>query len=187
MSVRLIRKSENIEHGWSGGNTSEIFLWPEGSSWQKKDFQIRISAAVTTLGGAPFTDFSGFTRHISPTEGRMHIIHRGHHERVLDMFDVDTFDGAWDTWSEGLYHDFNLLHTYDRNGRMQPVEANQVCRCPAGSFSGVFAAMPLDVIAVGQTYVLSAGDFLLVDADKDLDIEVKAFIKTPGFFVTVTR
>ena len=94
MQYQIIKREDFIVHRWSGGTTSEIFLFPPSSCWEKKDFQIRISSADCRVDGAPYSDFTGFTRHILPLRGSMHMFHEGHHEVLLNPFDVDIFDGA---------------------------------------------------------------------------------------------
>tara|TARA_Y100001001_G_C8007031_1_gene308381 strand:+ start:2216 stop:2587 length:372 start_codon:yes stop_codon:yes gene_type:complete len=49
-------------------------------------------------------------------EGAAHLEHQGHRSRDLGRFDVDTFDGAWQTRSQGLYRDFNLMVRYGNRG-----------------------------------------------------------------------
>ena len=44
-NFQVIKPDDFIVHGWSGGVTSEIFLYPEGSDYKKKNFQVRISSA----------------------------------------------------------------------------------------------------------------------------------------------
>ncbi|MCF0254328.1 MAG: HutD family protein, partial [Duodenibacillus sp.] len=109
MRCRVYRKSENLVHGWAGGETAEIFLHPEGSGWSRRDFAVRVSAAVTRVSGAAYSDFTGYERHIAPVEGGFTIRHAGRYERALAPYEVEVFDGGWKTSSEGVYTDFNLL------------------------------------------------------------------------------
>ena len=74
MQYQIIKREDFIVHRWSGGTTSEIFLFPPSSCWEKKDFQIRISSADCRVDGAPYSDFTGFTRHILPLRGSMKVI-----------------------------------------------------------------------------------------------------------------
>ena len=83
MQYQIIKREDFIVHRWSGGTTSDIFLFPPSSCWEKKDFQIRISSADCRVDGAPYSDFTGFTRHILPLRGSMHMFHEGHHEVLL--------------------------------------------------------------------------------------------------------
>ena len=37
MRFEIIQKEDFVVHGWSGGTTAEIFLYPPSSHWEKKD------------------------------------------------------------------------------------------------------------------------------------------------------
>ena len=101
-NYQVISPADFLVHKWSGGVTSEIFLYPEGSDYQKKTFQVRISSAVITQEGTPYSDFSGYCRLICPIKGQMRIVHENHYEAVLKTFEMDRFQGSWLTKSFGL-------------------------------------------------------------------------------------
>lgn len=188
--IRLIKQSENLVHGWSGGKTAEIFLFPEGSDYRKKDFQLRVSAAFTNVEGSPYSDFTGYTRHISPVTGVMDIRHEGHHSVVLQPYDVDVFDGGWTTTSRGIYSDFNLLHTADWNGLMKSFSKGQTIECTPCGYTGVFATCPIEIRVGNDSFSLQDGDFLLVQLQKgeSESVDIAGNGSEPaGFFVRMSR
>ena len=113
MRFEIIKKEDFVVHGWSGGTTAEIFLYPPSSHWEKKDFQIRVSSADCRIDGAPYSDFTGYTRHICPLRGTMQMVHEGHHEIKLNPYEVDIFDGAWLTYHTGIAIDKGLITVLD--------------------------------------------------------------------------
>tara|TARA_B110000046_G_C12822374_1_gene325965 strand:- start:26 stop:199 length:174 start_codon:yes stop_codon:yes gene_type:complete len=42
-------------------------------------------------------------------DGQMNLAHKNQHNSDLSRFDVDRFDGAWETTSMGKCVDFNLM------------------------------------------------------------------------------
>lgn len=161
MQVKIIQKEDFVVHGWSGGTTAEIFWFPPSSHWEKKDFEIRISSADCRIDGAPYSDFTGFTRHIMPLKGTMHMVHEGHHEAMLQTYDVDIFEGAWKTHHTGIAIDFNLLHTDRWNGLMKPLAVDETLTVPSASMVGFLAIIDTEVIVKDDRYGVGAGDFIL--------------------------
>ncbi len=189
MTARVIKKNEFVVHGWSGGTTAEIFCFPPSSSWERKDFEIRISSADCRLDGAPYSDFTGYTRHITPLKGHMHMVHEGHHSVCLEPYDVDIFDGSWQTHHTGLAIDFNLLHTKDWNGKMYAVDAHDTVIVAADTISGFYAVCDLTVTVNQDDFYLKEGDFLLLEpASQARTIHLKVQVQgTCAMAVEVSR
>lgn len=51
---------------WSGGTTTELFIWPYGASYAERRFGIRISTATVDIAESTFTKLPGVTRYIAP-------------------------------------------------------------------------------------------------------------------------
>lgn len=66
---KLIPYSSYITTDWSGGKTSEIFIFPEGSSYSNSDYQARISLAKVDLEESVFTKLPGVERTLTVLEG----------------------------------------------------------------------------------------------------------------------
>lgn len=56
---------------WSGGQTRELLLLPEGSSYGRRDFSVRISSASVNAEESEFTLLPGVRRFLSVLEGRV--------------------------------------------------------------------------------------------------------------------
>ena len=161
MRYEIINKEDFVVHGWSGGTTAEIFCYPSSSHWEKKDFEIRVSSADCRIDGAPYSDFTGYTRHITPLCGTMHMIHEGHHEIKLNPYEVDVFDGAWLTYHTGIAIDFNLLYTNRWNGSMIAVASGDTLSMPQSGLIGFFAVTDTEVIFQEEQIQLKEGNFIL--------------------------
>lgn len=185
---RIITPQEFIVHGWSGGTTSEIFLYPEGADYKDKSFEVRISSAVITIDGTPYSDFSGYTRLICPIKGSMDIHHKNHHSIKLDSFEVDRFDGSWLTQSYGQCTDFNLLFSQNWEGEMKKVLAPAKLPLASGQYHGYFscADKPLEINVktsrLNESIELNPNNFLLIFSDEATELEIKGE-KSPLVYV----
>lgn len=107
---RVIKESEWKKSNWSGGETNEIFIYPEGSSYKDRDFRVRISVATSDdAEKKEFTYLAGTNRFISKLDGDLYISHYGRYETDLDLYEIERFSGDWRTSSYGKYKDFNLI------------------------------------------------------------------------------
>ena len=52
MNYKLVKPEDFVVTEWSGGNTTQFFIYPEGSSLAKRDFEWRVSSASFT-GSSP--------------------------------------------------------------------------------------------------------------------------------------
>ena len=180
MQYQIIKREDFIVHRWSGGTTSEIFLFPPSSCWEKKDFQIRISSADCRVDGAPYSDFTGFTRHILPLRGSMHMFHEGHHEVLLNPFDVDIFDGSWNTHHIGKAVDFNLLYSENWTGRLKPLLQNESIKIEKSGIIGFYAVEGAEILSRDFSVEVPAGDFIVFnDINEATVFSIKAALHGP--------
>ncbi|MEF2734872.1 MAG: HutD family protein [Blautia sp.] len=104
---------------WSGGSTTELYLYPEDGSYKEGNFQCRISSAVVEVEQSEFTSLPGVKRYLSIFEGNLEMIH-GETEKVrLKPYEVDCFDGGTSTVSFGQVTDFNLMLKNGAEGKME--------------------------------------------------------------------
>jgi uncharacterized protein len=114
--------SENFKtRSWSGGTTTELFIFPLAADYQQRDFQFRLSTANVETEKSDFTLLSGISRKLMVLAGKITLSHEGHYSRQLDKFDVDDFEGDWKTSSSGKCTDFNLMTTGKTSGELSAV------------------------------------------------------------------
>lgn len=118
MRVEIRRQEQYKTSGWSGGSTTELYLYPEDGDYAKRDFQIRISSATVETEESHFTSLPGVRRNLMVLEGEMKLVHNGMDVREMKPYDIDAFLGSWDTISYGKVRDFNLMIQGDTEGRM---------------------------------------------------------------------
>jgi environmental stress-induced protein Ves len=93
---------------WSGGTSSEWFIFPKITSYQNRDFSLRISSATVNLSPISFTPFPAYQRLICITKGEGEIAINGKAVK-LSKTDLIAFSGADEVISEGIFEDFNIL------------------------------------------------------------------------------
>ena len=164
------RSSETPARLWSGGTTRELFIAPVDSDYADRNFQVRLSTATVESEECLFTPLAGYERHLMVLEGEAHLEHQGHRSRDLRRFEVDTFDGAWQTLSQGLYRDFNLMVRYGSRGYLthqllREQETLHLSPEPAllrawYLISGHVELVSGEVLAAGDLLVIEPGDRL---------------------------
>ncbi len=107
--IKIYREKDIKISKWSGGVTKQLFIYPEDGDYSLRNFKARLSIATTEEEESVFTKLEGVDRVISILKGRMEIIHKEHHSKILNPYEIDHFKGEWDTFSKGKVTDFNLM------------------------------------------------------------------------------
>lgn len=109
LKTTIKTKDEHPVSVWSGGTTTQLYLYPQGSDYARRDFRVRISSATVDCERSEFTSLPGVSRIILPLKGSLRLYYEGHGEKLLHEYEQDQFDGAWRTTSVGRATDFNLM------------------------------------------------------------------------------
>lgn len=109
---------------WSGGQTTELFIHPQGSTFKELDFKYRISIATIQISSSDFTPLPDVSRTLLLLEGELKLIHENHHESFLMPFSQDKFHGSWSTHSIGIAKDFNLMTKPGYSGTIEVITNN---------------------------------------------------------------
>jgi environmental stress-induced protein Ves len=121
MKWKIIDKEDFIVTKWTGGETTQLFIYPEDAIFLEKDFLCRVSSATFTSTESKFSDFTGYQRYILPLEGELALSHEGLYNRKLDKYEVEYFDGTWTTFSKNSIdcRDYNFIV---RNGNLAKMQ-----------------------------------------------------------------
>jgi environmental stress-induced protein Ves len=109
MNTTHIPADKLTTNPWSGGLTTELFIYPPSAKYALRDFDFRVSTATVTASHSEFTPLPRYNRRLMVLAGETKLIHQNHHLAVLKPFDTDTFSGDWKTTSEGTCKDFNVM------------------------------------------------------------------------------
>ena len=109
MEYTIITSESFKSKSWSGGTTTELFIFPLTAEYQQRNFRFRLSTATVETEMSDFTSLHGFLRKLMVLAGTINLRHEGHYSRQLNKFDTDEFEGDWRTSSIGKCTDFNLM------------------------------------------------------------------------------
>lgn len=121
--IYAVKKQEEFKTSlWSGGSTTELYIYPEDAIYKEGNFQCRVSSATVEVERSDFTSLPGVKRYLSIFHGHLDMIH-GEGEKVsLEPFQVDCFDGGVPTVSFGQVVDFNLMLKNGADGKMEAAQ-----------------------------------------------------------------
>jgi len=192
VDFKVMKKEDLQTSRWSGGTTTEIFIYPPDSLYARRDFSFRISTASVEDEESVFTQLTGFKRHIMPLEGKMCLEHENHHSISLESFEKDFFDGGWVTKSYGKCRDFNLMLAEGFDGDISPVKADDVEIFSAKGFMGfyILCGCLAEIASEGKIIEknLENGDFLafsFTDNPCDGNYVVKFRAEAENIFASV--
>ena len=119
--IEVIRKKQHKTSEWSGGTTTEIYIYPKGSIYNERNFKWRLSSAKVEMEKSTFTALEGISRHIMIIKGELMLEHEGHYNARLKAFEQDSFCGEWVTTSFGKVTDFNLMMAQGCKGKLEAI------------------------------------------------------------------
>ncbi len=94
---------------WSGGTTTEIFIYPQHSVYAERNFIFRVSTALVELESSDFTLLPDYNRLIASLQGEMRLSNGKNEVSVKPFANVYHFDGGDNTHCEGKARDLNLM------------------------------------------------------------------------------
>lgn len=108
MKIRILDPKTRRVTNWSGGTTTELFLYPFDGSYAERRFTVRISSATIDLSESRFTPLPGVTRYLTPLSEGFYLKRNGRWQ-YLPHGDVLLFSGEEDILCRGSGRDLNLM------------------------------------------------------------------------------
>ncbi len=169
MTTTLLPSSTFNPKTWSGGTTTEVFIFPPTTNYQQRNFDFRLSTATVEVETSVFTPLNGVSRILMVLDGDMKLIHEGRHAAELNKFDIDRFEGSWKTSSKGKCTDFNLMTMGQTNGdqmRLNVSKDESINHPIKNSWDWLFiyaytGAVNIDIN--DETQVINKGDLLIIE------------------------
>lgn len=159
---------------WSGGKTTELFIHPQGATYQNRDFKFRISTATVAVEYSEFTALPGISRTLMLLSGKVELQHQGHHTKWLTPYDTDEFMGDWKTTSRGTCIDLNLMCNKGVKGKLyhRQIESGKTYRW------NLKGEMNFFYVAKGNLYVegikLFCDTLVLLEPLKNIEIKASS-------------
>ena len=168
MRILHLTKKNYKCSAWSGGTTTELFIWPEGADYGKREFSFRVSSATVELAESDFTPLPGVERYITPLSGGFALTHPG--KPAVRMAPMDApyrFSGEEATHCVGKATDFNLM-LKGVAGEMAVCSGKVPVRPGFNSFYA-----PVDaVFTLNGSHHMAAGEMLVVFSDGESAIDL---------------
>ncbi len=162
--------SNNFKTGkWSGGTTNELYISPATSNYGDLNFDIRISSAKVEIETSTFTNLPEVNRQLMILGGEITITHKDRYSKTLKPLDVDTFKGDWNTTSQGVCTDFNVMTRGNTVSELSGIDlvANQTQELKIAktwkNFCIYLFSGSISVTIVDKTYTMNSNSFLVVE------------------------
>ncbi len=118
MNCEIIRNPNFKQAAWSGGITTELYIFPEYADYGDRDFLWRLSTAEVSEENTTFTLLNGYDRWIMTLKGGIRLEHNGKPASELNPLEAYFFDGGASTGCTGKCSDFNLMLKKGQKGRI---------------------------------------------------------------------
>jgi len=109
MKIEIRSGDQFVTTHWSGGTTTEMFLWPPDGNYANREFKVRISSATIEEETSIFSRLDGIQRYLSVLEGQITLKFNDMNELHVKPYNVIEFSGSDKTVSNGICRDFNLM------------------------------------------------------------------------------
>ncbi len=178
MGLSIIKSDSFITSKWSGGSTTELFIFPQTSNYQHRDFLFRLSTAKVEVEKSTFTSLPGVSRQLMILSGGIAISHKGKYTKQLNKFDIEEFEGDWETTSVGICTDFNLMTKGTTRGNLRALQIEKekrinlkICTNPDWLFIYIFSGEVKANIS-NENYSLQRGDLLVLNEFSFQSLEI---------------
>lgn len=118
MKIQIIKSENQQTSEWSGGTTTQLYIYPDSADFSKRDFAYRLSSAKVEIDESTFTPFPNYNRKLMVLDGLLELYHEDHYAVQLHPFDQDAFSGAWTSRSKGKVIDFNVIFSHDYSANL---------------------------------------------------------------------
>lgn len=181
MRVRILTKENFIKSKWEGGETTQLAIYPEGSHLSKRDFKWRISTATFTGTESRFSDFTGFKRFLLPVYGEISINHKGHYMKTLNAYEIDSFDGSWESnsYNSPDCRDYNFIVKEGHQAGLIIAELDKAYTFNKSSSVTLYSLGPFEIcINENNRLIQIDGESLVyIETEKDLELSVSKMNK----------
>lgn len=106
--MKIIHKDEYKISSWSGGKTTELYIYPEDKKYSDRDFEYRLSSATVEVEKSIFTKLTNYNRILMILDGSLEFFNEDL-EKTVDKFEQVSFDGGTNTTTIGKVTDFNVM------------------------------------------------------------------------------
>ena len=182
MKIKHLTPKDYQVANWSGGKTTQLYIYPEEALYSKRNFLFRLSSATVEDEYSTFTKLEKVERELILLEGEMRLVHKGRGEKQLRPYDKDRFSGEWETVSYGKATDFNLMIKTPMKGEMHMLsieekQESQLIQEDNSFMKGFYCAKGhIEIQINGASELVHEHEMILIEREKQeerLEILVK--------------
>ncbi|MDO7205115.1 HutD family protein [Paraclostridium bifermentans] len=81
--IKIVKEQGQKINKWSGGITNQLYIYPENSSYENRNFKWRISSATVEAEESEFTKLPNIQRKIMVLDGGLLLRHQNHYDKSL--------------------------------------------------------------------------------------------------------
>ncbi len=107
--IKVLTLKDFKVSAWSGGTTTQLFIYPTTANYAERNFIFRLSTATVDVNRSDFTVLPDVTRYIMPLTSPFTLTHDGNPPVFLEVTKPHEFDGGAKTVCDGSGKDFNLM------------------------------------------------------------------------------
>lgn len=181
INIKLLTNDDYLTSVWSGGKTTQLYIYPEDAIYKELNFKFRISSATVELDKSEFTRLDGVHRFITPLDKELKLTHNHKDFVELRPFDVYEFEGGIDTTSFGTARDFNLMLANGAKGKLENIFVEKNYKLGRSLNNNQFIFLfnyesKVEIVINDTRYVLNPMDslFISVDEETNLDISINS-------------
>jgi len=104
---------------WDGGETQELYIYPEDAIYQDNTFGFRVTVNREEVEQSKLRKFPGYKRRLMLLDGELHLAHADQHEITLGQYELDVSMGDWDTERHGQSTDICLTTGEGFKGKLE--------------------------------------------------------------------
>lgn len=129
----MLSAKNYITTKWSGGTTTQLYIYPEDADYGERNFFWRVSTAHIDEETSVFTALPGIQRWILPITGDLDLDIAGEHIHLTPL-QTCCFDGGLPIRSSGRIQDFNLMLSEGWEGTVEVLEVQRNLRLKRGFY-----------------------------------------------------
>ncbi len=163
MIAKVFSTKDYLKSDWSGGTTTQMYIYPENADYRRQNFILRLSSATVAQDISEFTKLPNIDRIIMSLDNPMELEHNGNQKVKLEPFEAYAFSGDDETVGCGKCTDFNVMLQRDeyKEAELFINEAGEfdLFSSEGDCFMYVYEGA-YKIITADEGYILNKGDLL---------------------------
>lgn len=171
MAIVTVRNpSDYVLSTWSGGETQQLYLYPETGDYGKREFSYRLSTATVALRQTTFTSLEGYHRIIMTLDKPIRLSDLSEHRDLsLAPFEPYAFEGSSRIISHGTCRDINLMFNQYYTGDLQTIWSDVPFDFPEADIQMIYPLEELTLACDGQGEIcLEANHLVIIERDSSV-------------------